>query len=85
MGAGTPRDELVEDDPVGDTLAVAARWVSWRVGSSAATWSHNGSRMQDGRAGTGHRSRVWWHMPEFRQLYAYLTNLTAPTPYWRSP
>src|SRR5215207_10760935 len=27
-------------------------WVSWRVGSSAAIWTHSGSRMDDGRAGT---------------------------------
>jgi hypothetical protein len=30
--------------------------------------------MQDGRAGTGHLSWVWWHMPRFRQPRACVTN-----------
>jgi hypothetical protein len=34
---------------------------------------------------SGHLSWVWWHMPGFRKPCACLTNLTAPTPYWRSP
>jgi Transposase DDE domain group 1 len=27
-------------------------WCTWRAGSSAANWTHNGSRIDDGRAGT---------------------------------
>jgi hypothetical protein len=47
-------DELVEDDPAGDALPVAAeRVVDVRVGSRAANWAHNGSRTDGGRAGTG--------------------------------
>ena len=36
-------------------------WVSGRVGSSADTWTHRGSRMDDGRAGTRPPDdhRVW--------------------------
>src|SRR4029453_6822271 len=46
-------DELVEHQPVSDAGPVAASgWGTWRVGSRAATWTHNGSRMDDGRAGT---------------------------------
>ena len=46
-------DELVEHDPVSDAGAVAAeRVVDLRVGSRAATWTHSGSRIDDGRAGT---------------------------------
>ena len=46
-------DELVEHDAVRDALAVAAEgWWTWRVGSSAVNWSHRGSWMQDGIAGT---------------------------------
>ena len=46
-------NELVEDDPVSDAGPAAAKgWRTWRVGSSADTWTHRGSRTDDGRAGT---------------------------------
>jgi len=46
-------DELVEHDAVGDALAVAAEGMGVLAeGSRAATWTHNGSRTDDGRAGT---------------------------------
>jgi hypothetical protein len=47
-------DELVEDDPVAGCAAgwQPSGWWTWRAGSSAQTWTHRGSRTDDGRAGT---------------------------------
>lgn len=49
--------QLVEDGPVADPRAVAARRVGWlvdgRCASSAANWSHKGSVSHDGKAGIG--------------------------------
>jgi hypothetical protein len=46
-------DELVEDDSVGDALPVAAeRVVDLAGGQQAVNWTHNGSRIDGGRAGT---------------------------------
>jgi hypothetical protein len=46
-------DELVEHNPVGDAGAVAAeRMAVPTSGEEAATWTHRGSRTDDGRAGT---------------------------------
>src|SRR5262245_64042005 len=60
-------------------------WVSWRCGSSAANWSHSGSRMQDGRAGTGDLVGVWWHLPRIQASSCLHQQLKAPvTAYWRN-
>jgi hypothetical protein len=46
-------DELVEHDPVGNAGPVAAERMGVLAdGTSAATWTHRGSRTDDGRAGT---------------------------------
>jgi hypothetical protein len=76
-------DELVEDDAVGDALAVAAKgWWTWRVGSSAATWSQRGSRLQDGIAGTRLHVITWC---ESLVIITARACPVPPPPYWHRP
>jgi hypothetical protein len=57
-------DELVEHQPVANAPSVAAqRWWMWRTGSRAANWTHNGSRTDDGRAGTRPPCDRRWESP----------------------
>jgi hypothetical protein len=76
-------DELIEDDALGNALAVAAKgMVDLAGGHSVANWSQRGSRMQAGIAGTRPpRDHLVGELGDHHG--SYLSCSTSP--YWRKP